>query len=117
MCLLQEEAKPPGSDGPLDGVSDPPGMLLCQEASVAAGLCSDLEWVCVSFGARVRNCAPALCAPASVYPCAPQLMEGAGGGREISVWLALGHSVSQCEGSEISRPFCFSVQVITSRLN
>ena len=76
MCHLQEEAKPPGNDGPLDGASEPPGVLLCQEASVAAGLCSDLEWVCVSFGARVRTCAPALCAPASVYPWAPQVMEG-----------------------------------------
>ena len=76
MCHLQEEAKPPGNDGPLDGASEPLGMLLCQEASVAAGLCSDLEWVCVSFGVRVRNCAPV-----SFYPCAPQMREGAGGGR------------------------------------
>lgn len=81
MCHLQEEAKPPGNDGPLDGASEPLGMLLCQEASVAVGLCSDLEWVCVSFGVRVRNCAPALGAPVSFYPCAPQMREGAGGGR------------------------------------
>ena len=79
MCHLQEEAKPPGN-GPLDGASEPLGMLLCQEASVAAGLCSDLEWVCVSFGVRVRNCVPALGAPVSFYPCAPQMREGAGGG-------------------------------------
>ena len=36
---------------------------------------------CVSFGVRVRNCAPALGAPVSFYPCAPQMREGAGGGR------------------------------------
>ena len=84
---------------------------------MAAGLCSDLEWVCVSFGVRVRNCAPALRVPVSFNPCAPQMMEGAGEGREISMRMALGHSVSQCEGSKISRPFSFSVQVIISRLN
>lgn len=101
MCLLQEEAKPPGSDGPLDGGPDPPGMLLCQEAEVwpENGLCSDLEWVCVSFWCQSKElCASSLCTSLLLTPRAPSWDGGAGGGRrqegDCSGWL-WGHSVSQ----------------------
>lgn len=60
-----------------------------------------------------------MCTGCLPWPGAPWAMEGAGEGgrREISVWMALGHTLCHCEGSDILRLFCFSVQVIISRLN
>ena len=76
--------------------------------------------LCVLWCQSEELCASSWCTSLLLPLCSPD--EGGswrweGGRREISAWLALGHGVSQCEGSEISRPFCFSVQVITSRLN